>query len=145
MLGKVEYASTLYFPINISTINIISYLRTKFEQNDAPCSKERNKHFCHFEKCDGHIITTNIRNVYISHLSSSYSYLTLPCQADRLQSAFFVIKIKSNHLAIERIFFFSSKSSAGVFLQNCTEICQFWEHCKPFLSFLLCLKNCKQV
>ena len=102
MLGKVEYASTLYFPINISTINIISYLRTKFEQNDAPCSKERNKHFCHFEKCDGHIITTNIRNVYISHLSSSYSYLTLPCQADRLQSAFFVIKIKSNHLAIER-------------------------------------------
>ena len=26
MLGKVEYASTLYFPINISTINIISYL-----------------------------------------------------------------------------------------------------------------------
>ena len=54
---------------------------------------------------------------------------------------------KSNQITsqLRGFFFFSSKSSAGIFLQNCTEICQFWEHCKPFLSFLLCLKNCKQV
>ena len=125
MLGQVGYASTLYFPINISTINIISYLRTKFEQNDAPCSKERNKHFCHFEKCDGHIITTNIRNVYISHLSSSYSYLTLPCQADRLQSAFFVIKIKSNHLAIERIFSFPPNLVLAFFCKTALRFVSF--------------------
>ena len=62
-------------PVNISTINIILYLRTKFKQNDAHCSKERNKHFCHFGKYGGHIISTNIRNVYISHLSSSYIHI----------------------------------------------------------------------